>query len=356
MPQGVSHLPGRSKPFLVRVRDGRRAPRKFFKTEREAIVALTAHRAIQNVRAKARQEAKRRALLEKRASDLVMHGENSMLERRFALALVDEWRRQTGRPALVLNDNTRGDVLLGLAPDVFLCVQLKTTEKAMKRKKNAWYFGKVLGYASMPVVCWRADREDAWVYDGTALEKRGKEDLCIFRREELSPRNLPRARPSRPVGLLNTRSGDSPSVVEHAARRDFQSASREGDARHRRVPPRFPDAELSGPRAKTHTPTHPEGEQASVQDGVPGAGRVSLHLLYLRRPRSRRPRASCTVPVRRLRRARRGVRSGWRLPFLAHPGGRAGSTRRARHGVAAGQERLLCLRPGGGGQVAEPKR
>lgn len=263
MPKGVYHYPDRTKPFRIQPVVNGRQICKYFATEREVIVALTAHRAIQNVIAKVRREdRKRRPLSEKRAADLAIYGGNLALERDFAVALVAEWRRQTGREALVLNDGTRGDVLLEIAPGAFLCVQLKTTGKAMRN--NMWLFADVLGYADMPVVCWREDHRDAWVFDGAVLEERGKRGLGIT--PNCKNCHLAMARglgiPAL-VRFLDERSSDWPSVTEDAARCNFQSATHDKEMRGINVyRARFPDVDFRWPDGQN---THVDLWEGSVR-------------------------------------------------------------------------------------------
>ncbi|GHP06828.1 hypothetical protein PPROV_000557200 [Pycnococcus provasolii] len=63
--------------------------------------------------------------------------ELASLERRIAVELTNAWTAMTGRPAIVLNDGTRGDVLLAREDGDFLVVQLKTTKTIAK---NAYCF------------------------------------------------------------------------------------------------------------------------------------------------------------------------------------------------------------------------
>ena len=67
-------------------------------------------------------------LTEKRAQDKAIYGGGLDMERKVALALVDAWRKM-GLPGMLLNDSTKGDLLLGLREeeDLWLPVQLKTT-------------------------------------------------------------------------------------------------------------------------------------------------------------------------------------------------------------------------------------
>ena len=106
--------------------------------------------------------------------------DNGAMEREFAHKFVAAWKEATGFHALVCNDGTRADILLGFHAnaDIFLAVQLKTTE-SVRNAGKAWEFKDVTGYSGMPVVCWRCANEDAWVFDGTVLNDRGIKDIKI---------------------------------------------------------------------------------------------------------------------------------------------------------------------------------
>ena len=69
--------------------------------------------------------------------NVAKNGDNTTLERRIAVELTNAWTAMTGRPAIVLNDGTRGDVLLAREDGDFLVVQLKTTKTIAK---NAYCF------------------------------------------------------------------------------------------------------------------------------------------------------------------------------------------------------------------------
>ena len=69
-------------------------------------------------------------------------------------ALVAAWREATDLLAIVLNDCTMADVLLGLGEeDAWLAVQLKTTGGAKKTKArnkyNSWEFCQVTVYSGI---------------------------------------------------------------------------------------------------------------------------------------------------------------------------------------------------------------
>ena len=169
----------RAKPFCITAqKKGERRRALYFATEEEAEAALLAQRDAKE----AEKREKRGRLAEKRERDVARNGNSSSMERSFALALKAEWERRTGGRAVILNDGTVADMLFGLFPsgtDGLLPVQLKTTEKAVEGNQNAYKFQAVLGYETMPVLCWREDKQDAWVYDGKVLQERGKDGLVV---------------------------------------------------------------------------------------------------------------------------------------------------------------------------------
>ena len=178
-------------------------------------------------------------LAEKRAQDMAIYGGNLDMERKVALALVDAWRKM-GLPGMLLNDSTKGDLLLGLNAndDLWLPVQLKTTAGPAKGGANTnpnpmWFFNSVTGYANMPVVCWRCDCADGWIYDGSILDERGIHSLGIIPNAKNC--QMARARFLKMEELvqwlqkaMNTSSPNMWSrVTEHTARHSFASKSHE---------------------------------------------------------------------------------------------------------------------------------
>ncbi|UPR03873.1 hypothetical protein HOP50_14g72030 [Chloropicon primus] len=229
MPKGVFIDKRRKKkPYGVRI--GR--PKEYFATVAEAVAALEAYRAGKLKK----RETDRAALAVKRARNLAIYGRNSATEREVALALVARWEATIpGRTALVLNDGTKADVLLRLSEeDAWLPVQLKTTGGAKKGEPNTWYFHNVTGYSGMCVVCWRCDVGDAWVYNGNALNERGKLDLSVTPLRKNC--ELALARGLNLAALVQWLSEQAQAqaqahlcrwttVTEHAARHDFASAA-----------------------------------------------------------------------------------------------------------------------------------
>ncbi|XRA97107.1 integrase catalytic domain-containing protein [Pycnococcus provasolii] len=143
------------------------------------------------------------------------------MERRIAVKLTDAWTAMTGRRAIVLNDFTRGDLLLERKDGDFVVVQLKTTKTV---KGNAYSFNDVCGYSGMPVVCFCEEDEIGWVADGGDLDTRAKEKLVITPGAK-SERNVTRANGSMQdlLTYLAAHVNDWDSSTEEVARRDFQS-------------------------------------------------------------------------------------------------------------------------------------
>ena len=114
------------------------------------------------------------------AENMQRFRDNGAMERDFAHKFIAAWKKKTGFDALVCNDGTRADILLGFSADadLFLEVQLKTTD-SVRNYGQAWEFKDVTGYSGMPVICWRYANEDAWIFDGTVLNDRGIKDIKI---------------------------------------------------------------------------------------------------------------------------------------------------------------------------------
>lgn len=132
-------------------------------------------RSAQNTNKKTKIEA----LSSKRRRDVSVCGNSCDMERRVALKIVEAWEEKTGQPALVLNDGTKADILLGFGEGSFLPLQLKTTKASTKKTTSTYQFQHVCGYSGMPVVCWRCDSNKAWILDGKALDERAKPQICF---------------------------------------------------------------------------------------------------------------------------------------------------------------------------------
>ena len=222
-----------SKPYRISVMKavGKRTTRcwLYFATEAEAVAALTAYK---SAKAQGRRDA-RQALVGKRTADLARNGDNSAMERRIAVAMVTAWQAMTGRIALVLNDNTRGDLILQREDGAFLVVQLKTTREPGKHRNNRQYkFVGVLGYEGMPVVCWCEGTARGWVADGATLDARKKRHLCITpgapheRAFTLTSGDMQQL-----LTFLLEHADDWPSSTEDAARHDFPSKNNQIEMR-----------------------------------------------------------------------------------------------------------------------------
>ena len=55
---------------------------------------------------------------------------------------------------------------------------MKSTQEKVK-DKNGYKFRHVYGYKDMPVFCFCESDAIGWIFDGTKLDERGKEDLHI---------------------------------------------------------------------------------------------------------------------------------------------------------------------------------
>ena len=143
-----------------------------FRTLAEAEAAHAAERAVwkEHKRQKAARPQE-----EIRAENIARNGNNNKLERDFAHAL-----HKADDKIEVLNDSVQADVC-GFFYDestLALPIQLKVTATHAKGKPNQWEFKDVRGYAGLVVVCFRADQQDGWVYDGAKLDQ-GPESLKV---------------------------------------------------------------------------------------------------------------------------------------------------------------------------------
>lgn len=144
----------------------------YFHTLDEAVAAKTIEREKQ-FEYKRQMAARPRS--EIRAENVERYGNNSNMEREFALAFCN-----ADGTLEVMNDGVLSDVCGFLYEDKSqaIGIQIKTTSGPMKGRTNTWQF-KVLGYVGMPVLCWRVDHQDGWIFDGTELDKRGKNTINI---------------------------------------------------------------------------------------------------------------------------------------------------------------------------------
>ena len=171
----------------------------------------------------------------KRVRDVASSGNNLDMERNVVRDFVDAWTGTFGEnTAKVMNDSTKSDAIVRLTAkkDAWLRLQLKTTSG--NNKKNSWAFRQVTGYSGMPVVCWRCDKKDAWVFDGAELHKRGIRDLAVTPGAE-NERKLALASGRKLADLVGdlaarARKGNAdlwPTVTEDEARKEFKSKTHE---------------------------------------------------------------------------------------------------------------------------------
>ena len=227
LPKGVAKVKGRKKkPFRISLGVGRVG---CYATQEEAVNALNAYK-----RAKIQARASARAALApKRARDVARYGNNIKMERDIVIALAAEWRK-TGHPAIVMNDGTIPDIILGLGSsgdDSWLPVQMKTTSQARLKngKSRCWQFQQVTGYAGFPVLAYRHDHQDSWCYDGTTLETRGIPGLTITPNGKNDRLALARGLKLPEVVTWIQRHADRwpMRITEHEARRWFASENAE---------------------------------------------------------------------------------------------------------------------------------
>jgi hypothetical protein len=180
LPRGIKQ---RFKLFEVRKSDPttRKEKNYSFATLKEAEEAYAAERELQaRVQAERKRQRAARPIEEIKAENKSTYGNSCSLERDVANAFA-----ASDESIYVMNDAVRAD-LCGFFygqeegdETLALPIQLKTTGKHMKSSENTWLFKKVRGYKGMVVVCWRDDKKDGWVYDGTTLDDRKSEDLGV---------------------------------------------------------------------------------------------------------------------------------------------------------------------------------
>lgn len=162
------------RQFEVMTRDIETGKRTsiLFKTLNEAVAAKEAERSKWEEHKQGKLARPREEI---RAENVATYGNSLKLERDFVLHL-----HNTDEKFEVMNDFVLSDVCAFLYEDCALALgsQLKVSSGPIKGG-NAWVFCHVRGYTGMPVVCWRADMQDGWVFDGAVLDKRGKENVWI---------------------------------------------------------------------------------------------------------------------------------------------------------------------------------
>ena len=105
-------------------------------------------------------------------------GNTCNMEHEIAIEIKTVFEKR-GIPVIILNDATRADILLQCSDGFFLPCQLKTTNSFKKGYENTWQFCHVLGYGGMPVICYRNDKKNGWVFDGKVLDDRKIENILI---------------------------------------------------------------------------------------------------------------------------------------------------------------------------------
>ena len=223
------------KPYFHNVQEEGKNKLRRFETLEAAIASLDAYRKAK----KALRNAKRDALSEKREKDLAVHGGNCSLERRVSQALVIRHQELCNTMnSFVVNDFAKADVALEFTVQAesdtratFLATQVKTTPKVVRNGSNGYRFAHVLGYENMPVVCVISPSSEdtstwfGYVFDGTTLHQRGKEDIFITpggKNDQLAL--LSHASLDEIVTFLHTNRQRWPAMTEHAIRCDFKSS------------------------------------------------------------------------------------------------------------------------------------
>ena len=211
---------GRSKPYEIKKTIDKKKKAFYFATLEEAVEELKAYK-----QAKVDAfSAKRQRLATKRAADLATYGGASALERRVSDIIVDKWKKQTGRDAMVLNDGTTGDILLQRKDGRYLVVQVKSTQKKLKGQ-NGYRFKNVRGYQGMPVFCFCESDAIGWIIDGTKLDERRIKDLYITPNAPSEQIALAKGSMDDLVNYLDDHIDDWPSTTEVEARHALKSNS-----------------------------------------------------------------------------------------------------------------------------------
>lgn len=162
--RGVSKVSdGRKKPYKVLLRNKKL---QFFKTVEEALNFRAANDVIGDLVKLVEQKATNNEL--QRQMNVNLFGQNCHKERNFSEQVVATWKAVFPlRKAFVLNDSVRGDVILGVSAGDFVQLQIKTASKS--NNGNHWTFRNVDGYPDMPLICWRLDCLDGWLYNHKSL-------------------------------------------------------------------------------------------------------------------------------------------------------------------------------------------
>ena len=158
-------------PYRINDRNSSR----YFETYREAKVNRCVNLAIKSLLQKRYNALSSE---EKRMQNVQTYGNTSNMERQIAIEIKTVLEKR-GITVIILNDGTRADILIQRPDGLFIPCQLKTTNSCMKRQENTWKFQHVLGYSGMPVICYRNDKKNGWVFDGKVLDDRKIDDIMI---------------------------------------------------------------------------------------------------------------------------------------------------------------------------------
>lgn len=104
----------------------------------------------------------------KRQKSLATWGGNCEQERDVCIQLRSRLSNH-GLELLILNDFTRADILVRLAPnskDAWLGIQVKTTHGLRRQRGQGFRFSNMKGYTGMPVLCISLNPERRWLFDG----------------------------------------------------------------------------------------------------------------------------------------------------------------------------------------------
>lgn len=161
------------RPFELRTRRGVLC----FASKEEAC----AHRVVQlAIRAIIKRRYRALSQEEKRERNVQKHGGDSNMERRLAFEIKEMFKTlYPDIEVIILNDGTRADMLIRRTDGLYLQLQLKTTRRHREGRPNSWTFRHMRGYTHMFVLCWRYDQASGWIYDGTKLNHRNIENLCV---------------------------------------------------------------------------------------------------------------------------------------------------------------------------------
>ena len=235
LPKGICKGRGNlKKPYCHGVQEDGKNKKRYFETLEAAQASLDAYKKAKQ----AIRNAKRDALSQKREKDLAVHGEACSLERRVSQALVKRHQElYNAMNSFVVNDFAKADIALDTTVQAesdtratFLAIQVKTTSKPMNGQ-NGYKFKHVLGYKDMPVVCVVSPNSEdtstwfGYVFDGTTLHQRGKEDIIITpggKNNQLAL--LSHASLDEIVTFLHTNRQRWPAMTEHDIRCDFGSS------------------------------------------------------------------------------------------------------------------------------------